>query len=148
MRNLIKLAVVALAMAPLAAQAQVVNFGGAVANTCTITVNTGGTLASDAGNNNLDSTQGGGSAGTATVVSTGPDFDLSVAATAWAGPSAADATSATFDVTAGPNSGTGVTTLALTNAGSNDVDVDYFATSAAGFTTGAYTSQATLTCSE
>jgi hypothetical protein len=146
MKYLVKLGVVAMAMIPFHANAQVVNFGGSVLNTCTITVNTGGTLSPDAGNNNMNSALG--SAGTATVVSTGPDFDLSVAATAWAGPSSADTTSSTFDVTAGPNTGTGISSLSLTNAGSNEIDVDYFASSAAGFSTGAYTSQATLTCSE
>ncbi len=148
MNKLVKLAAAAMVLVPFQANAQVVNFGGSVTNTCTVTVLSGGTLAPDAGNNNLSSTLTGGSAGTATVASTGPDFTLSVAATSFAGPSAADSTSSTFDVTSGPNSGTGVTSLALTTAGSNDVDVDYYASSAAGFSTGAYTSQATLTCSE
>ena len=145
MKNLVKLAVVAMAIAPFHAHAQVVDFNGSVTNTCTINVTGNGTLDASADSTQLASTIGSGTSGAATVSSTGPDFDLSAAVTT--GVATADSDSTSMDVS-GANSGSGVTTIALSNAGSNTVAVDYSATRAVGFSTGSYSSQVTLTCSE
>ena len=80
MKNIVKLAAVAtMALAPLQTNAATGNipFSGTVADTCVVTVGSPGTLGANAGFTTLGSQEAGGSAGTATVLTTGTAFSLS-----------------------------------------------------------------------
>ncbi len=130
-----------------------VQFDGSVSNTCAITVNTAGTLATNVGQTVLGSEQAGGAAGTATIVTTSAAYQVSAdAPTAWtAFPTGGD-TNVTF---AANYATTGATTISKTSGatqsalatGSTDVNVNMSATKSSGsFPTGTYGAVVTLRC--
>lgn len=143
----------AIFIAPAAAVTDTVIFNGNVISTCLITVGTPGVLSTNGAMNVLSSSEAGGVSGTATVVTTGTDFNLSTSApsTFFLAPAGGDddVSFATHYSASGVTSlldvvGTVTSPLGL---GLTNVDVDLSATKSAGvFPAGNYTAQVTLTC--
>lgn len=149
-----KVLVAAVAMIPAQAFAATGNipFNGTVTATCLITVGSSGTIMPNAGFTVLGSTQAGGAPGTATILTTGNAYNVSVDSPAsWssAPASAAGTTFATaYDLT-GANTASGVsgaTTTTLAH-GTTNVAVNLTATHPSGsFEAGTYTATAVLRC--
>lgn len=128
-------------------------FNGTVSNTCAITVNAPGALATNVGQTVLGSQEAGGSAGSATIVATSASYSVSAdAPTAWGSFPTGGDTSVTF---AANYATTGDTTIAQTaggtttslNTGTTDVTVNMAATKSAGsFPTGTYAATVVLRC--
>ena len=152
MKNLIKAAGVAvMVLAPMQANTAKtgntgsVPFNGQVNTTCTITVGNAGTLAASADFLTLASTEAGGAAGTANIVTNGNTFALSSGTPALAGPTTEDSASSSMTSTGGSTTFTGVTSSAL-NRGATQVNVDMTAAAAGGFSSGVYSATVLLTC--
>ncbi len=155
MKMLAKIAVVgALAVVPAQAFAATgnVEFNGTVTHTCTITVDSNGSLAADAGFQTLSSTIGSGTNGTATIVATGNGFDISVDTPTLSKP-AADASSETLTAaysTSGATSVSGTDSGAANDLsnGTTNVSIDMAATKSGSdvFEAGSYTGTVVLRC--
>ncbi len=157
MKNLVKLAgAAALVLLPVQANAVTgdVPFNGSVTHTCTITVNSSGTLGVSTDFQSLDSEEVGGAAGTATIVATGNGFDISAdAPTSFDTKPVADTTSNTFAAnyattgatSIGQTSGTNVNDL---NHGTTNVTVHMSADKSGAdvFEAGAYSATVVLRC--
>lgn len=160
-RNYLKVALAtAFVAVPMQANAVTGNvpFNGTVTHTCTITVNTGGTLVSDAGFQNLASNIGAGVNGDADITATGNTFNVSIDAPAAfdsqpasdttgesfnASYSTSGATSVTGSAAGGANSGTNTLNMGTTN-----VDIDLVASKSGAdvFEAGAYQATVVLRC--
>lgn len=144
-----------IALAPINAHAVTGNviFNGTVTHTCTITIGgTAGALDVDAGFQTLSSSIGAGTAGTATIVSTGNGFDVSVDTPTLSKP-AEDTTSETLSAsysTTGVTSVTGTDASAANdlNRGATMVNVNMQAVKSGSdvFEAGAYTGTVVLRC--
>ena len=161
MRNFLKLAMAsALVAVPMQASAVTGNvpFNGTVTHTCTITVNNGGTMVSDASFQTLASNIGAGVNGDADIVATGNTFQISIdAPNAFDSQPASDTTAETFNAsytTSGANShsgsaaggsNSGTNTLAM---GTTNVDIDLSASKGGSdvFEAGAYQATVVLRC--
>lgn len=154
MKLLSKVLIAVAAMAPASAFAATGNipFNGTVTNTCLITVGSSGTIMPNAGFTVLGSKESGGAQGTATILTTGNAYGVTVdTVSAWtsAPASAAGTTFATEYDLSGANTATNVaggtaTTLAH---GTTNVGVDLTATHPTGsFEAGTYTATAVLRC--
>ncbi len=161
MKNILKVtAAVAFVVVPMQANAITgsVPFNGTVTHTCTINVNSGGTLVADAGFQNLSSSIAGGVSGDVEVIATGNGFGLSidVPSSFTSKPSenttgetfsgsylATGATSGTGSASGGSNSGA----LGLSN-GTTGVSVDLVASKSGSdvFEAGSYEAVVTLRC--
>lgn len=148
------LGVVAVILSPSAALAVDANvpFSGSVSSTCTIVVNSNGTIAPNATATVLGSKLAGGAAGQATITTNDASFNVSVAnPTDFSGPAVFTGTPtflseyALSGATGGSGDHTAATSLAL---GVTNVDVDMTATLASGvYNTGSYSGTVVLTCS-
>jgi hypothetical protein len=152
MKKFVKLAVVAgVLVAPVQAFAVTgdVLFNGDVSNTCAITVKTAGVMTPNVGQTQLSSENGGGSAGTADIVTTSAAYQVSVnAPTAFntgspAAPSSFAAKYSTTGASVYANQ-TGANPLAT---GTTAVNVHLAATKTAGsYATGTYSATVVLRC--
>lgn len=130
-----------------------VPFAATVLATCTVTVAAPGVMTANSDFTRLDSEESGGSAGRATVVTTGATFSVSVDApsafiTAPAGGNENVTFAANYEAS-GATVASGIlgTVPTLLNPGVTDVDVDLRATKSAGvFAQGAYASEAVVRC--
>lgn len=155
MKKLAMLAAAAAVAMPASAFAATgdVQFDGSVSNTCSITVNSAGTLTTNVGQTVLGSEETGGAAGTATVVTTSAAYSISAdAPLAFGTAPAGGNTSVTF---AANYAASGPTTISQTpggtasplSTGSYDVDVNMAATKTSGsFPTGTYDATVVLRC--
>lgn len=155
MKKYAKLAVVAsIAMVPAQAFAATgnVQFNATVTHTCTITVNSAGTLGVSTNFGTLSSMQAGGAAGSATIAASGNGFDISVDAPNLSKP-AADTTSETLSasyITTGATTVSGAHTDAANdlNNGTTNVSVHMAAMKSGSdvFAAGTYTGTVVLRC--
>ncbi|MEO0544704.1 MAG: hypothetical protein AAFY99_12895 [Pseudomonadota bacterium] len=147
MKKLLALMGVAAAMAPVSAFAVDVPFTATVASTCSVVVDTAGTLGPNGDASVLSSANG--SAAAATVTANALNFTLSVGAPSAWGTSPTGTPSTSFDaaMTFGGSTYSTSDTPAVP-ATSTPVSVDMSATAASGsFPNGNYAANATLTCS-
>ena len=161
MKQLLKTAAVAaFVLVPFQAHAVTDNviFNGTVTHTCTIAVNSGGTMVADGGFQNLGSTIGAGVAGDATISATGNTFQVSIdTPNSFDTQPAADTTGETFTgsfVATGATSASGAAAGGANsggstlNAGNTDVSVDLVAAKSGTdvFEAGAYQATVVLRC--
>ena len=153
MNKFVKIAIAAgVLVAPVQAHAVTGNviFNADVQNTCAITVNDAGTLTTNVGQTVLSSENAGGSAGTATVVTTSSAYQVSLTAPTAFDTAPATAGASTF---AAKYNATGASTYTNATAanplatGTTNVAVHLAATKASGsYPTGLYAATVVLRC--
>jgi len=156
MNKLVKIgAAAAFALVPFQAHAVTgaIPFNGTVADTCTITAISSGTLDSNTSFNEIGSGHGSGASAGATVTTNGTSFDISADAPVGWGSSPAGSPVTTFSASysaTGANAiatTAGGTTTSLANAGVNSVTIDMNAVAASGvYPSGTYSAVVTLRC--
>ena len=147
---------VAAAVAPMQAQAatQGIPFNGSVSSTCVITLTGNGVLGASADFSTLASTEAGGAAGTATVVTNNSSFGLSAdAPTSWDSAPATGGNNVSFAAaysSAGATTASNVagTTITSLNQGTHTVSIDMSAVKTVGetFESGTYAATVVLRC--
>lgn len=152
MKNLLKsAALAAIVLAPFNAIAETgdIPFNGSVTHTCVITVGASGALGASTNFQTLSSTIGSGSAGAASVVSTGNSFDISVnAPTSFDSKPTEDTTSNTFAANYAVDSGSAQSTASDLTHGTHTVAINMSATKSGSdvFEAGAYSATVVLRC--
>ena len=155
MNKFVKIAAAAaFAIIPVEALAVTANvtFGATVTHSCAITVNSNGTLAANAGFTQLSSTIGAGTSGSANIVATGNEFDVSVGAptlTTTGSDTSANTLVSSYSTTGATSvSGTNADAARGLNNGTTAVTVNMSATKSGAnvFEAGAYTGTVALTC--
>jgi len=152
-KALLAATLLAAAAAPAGAVTETMTFSGTIAPVCTITVDSPGVMAPDSALAELSTTQAGGSAGVATIQTSGTSFNVSTTApsTFSTAPAGADA-NVTF---ASLYSATGATTLtdvagatpSPLGQGTTTLNVDLTATKSSGtFPDGSYSADLVVTC--
>jgi hypothetical protein len=125
-------------------------FGGAVANSCTLTAGTAGVMAPNLESDVLSSTETGGSASTVTALATARGFKVSaIAPTAFTSGDSTDATFAASYSISGPTTATDVAGATETTIlrGSHTVAVNLTATKSSGpFANGTYAATVVVRC--
>ena len=127
-----------------------VEFNGTVNTTCSVVVDSNGTLAQSADANVLSSKLAGGASGAATVTTTGLNFAVSVAnPSGWESTSTGTTSAASMvaDMTIGGTTTAAGSTVPV-GLGDTSVGVDLVATAASGtsFANGSYDAVVVLTC--
>lgn len=152
MKNLLKsAALAAFVLAPVHANAVTADipFSGSVTHTCVITVGPSGTLGVSADFKTLSSGISGGSAGAASVVSTGSGFDVSVTApSSFTTSPTADTSSTAFAASYTVDSGSSLSASSDLTNGTHAITVDMSATKSGSdvFEAGAYAATVVLRC--
>jgi len=152
LKNLLKsAALAAIVLAPVHANAVTADipFSGSVTHTCVITVGPSGTLGVSSDFKTLSSLATGGSAGSASVVSTGNGFDVSVTAPSSFSTSPTEDTSSTaFTASYTVNNGSSQSSASDLTNGTHAIKVNMAATKSGSniFEAGAYAATVVLRC--